>query len=118
MVSTSVGHEEHVSSRSLSQDIYCQQLPAFVYMVTPGIVCLLQHSLYGFKQAPRAWCQQFATEIRQVSFVASASDMSLFVYKEWNKVAYFLLYINDIVLTASSMTLLWHITSLSTLSSP
>jgi hypothetical protein len=30
-----------------------------------------------------------------VSFVASASDMSLFVYKEWDKVAYFLLYIDD-----------------------
>jgi len=65
--------------------------------------------LYGLKQAPRAWYQRFASYIRQLGFVASVSDTSLFVYKEGPSIAYLLLYVDDIVLTASSTTLLQHI---------
>jgi hypothetical protein len=43
--------------------------------------------------------------------MATNSDTSLFVYKDGNDIAYLLLYINDIVLTASSSTLLQRITS-------
>ena len=74
----------------------------------PDHVCLLQRSLYGLKQAPRAWYQRFATFIRHLGFTASASDTSLFVYKEGDRVAY-LLYVDDIILTASSTDLLHHI---------
>ena len=65
--------------------------------------------MYGLKQAPRAWYQRFASYIRQLGFVASVSDTSLFVYKEGPSIAYLLLYVDDIVLTASSSTLLQHI---------
>jgi len=63
-------------------------------------------SLYGLKQAPRAWYQRFATYIRQLGFVSSVSDTSLFVYKDGASTAYLLLYVDDIVLTTSSMDLL------------
>jgi hypothetical protein len=69
-------------------------------------VCLLLKSLYGLKQAPRAWYQRFASFIRQLGFTASTSDTSLFVYKEGAGIAYLLLYVDDIILTASSLTLL------------
>jgi len=69
----------------------------------------LQRSLYGLKQAPRAWYQRFATFIRHLGFTASASDIFLFVYKEGDRVAYLLLYVDDIILTASSTDLLHHI---------
>ena len=78
----------------------------FVDPVFPDHVCLLQRSLYGLKQAPRAWYQRFATYIRQLGFVASASDTSLFIYKDGTSMAYLLLYVDDIVLTASSMAFL------------
>ena len=42
-------------------------------------------------------------------FVASVSDTSLFVYKEGPSIAYLLLYVDDIVLSVSSTTLLQHI---------
>jgi len=70
---------------------------------------LLQRSLYGLKQAPRAWYQRFATYIRQLGFTPWASDVSLFVYKEGGCLAYLLLYIDDIILTASSPALLQRI---------
>ena len=66
--------------------------------------------MYGLKQAPRAWYQRFANYIRTLGFVASVTDTSLFVYKEGGQVAYLLLYVDDIVLTASSTDLLHRIT--------
>ena len=90
----------------LHETVYCQQPPGFVDPARPDAVCLLQRSLYGLKQAPRAWHQRFATYVRQLGFVASATDTSLFVYTEGGASAYLLLYVDDIVLTASSDALL------------
>jgi len=61
------------------------QPPGFVDPALPDHVCLLQKSLYGLKQAP------------------------LFVYKDGASIAYLLLYVDDIVLTASSCALLHNI---------
>ncbi|WVZ51462.1 LOW QUALITY PROTEIN: hypothetical protein U9M48_002608, partial [Paspalum notatum var. saurae] len=90
----------------LDKTVYCQQPPGCVDPSAPDHVCLLQKSLYGLKQAPRAWYQRFATYIRRLGFVPAVSDTSLFVYKEGTGIAYLLLYVDDIVLTASSSTLL------------
>ena len=78
----------------------------------PDHVCFLQKSLYGLKQAPRAWYQRFASFVQQSGFTASTSDTSLFVHKAGADIAYFLLYIDDIILTASSTALLRRITEL------
>lgn len=58
------------------------------------------------KQAPHAWFQCFANHIATAGFVATMSDSSLFVYKNGDDIAYLLLYVDDIVLTASSTPLL------------
>ena len=86
--------------------VYCQQPPGFVDPALPDHVCLLQKSFYGLKQAPRAWYQRFATYIKQLGFAASVSNTSLFIYKDGAHIAYLLLYVDDIVLTASSTSLL------------
>jgi hypothetical protein len=91
---------------NLDETVYCQQPPGFIDPSHPDYVCLLQKSLYGLKQAPRAWYQWFATYIRQLGFVLSVSNTSLFVYKDGSSIAYLLLYVDDIVLTASSTKLL------------
>jgi len=95
----------------LEEIVYSQQPPGFVDPAHPDHVCLLQRSLYGLKQAPRAWYQRFATYLRQLGFVASATDTSLFVLKEGGATAYLLVYVDDIILTASSSDLLRRITA-------
>jgi hypothetical protein len=90
----------------LDETVYCQQPSGFVDPSAPDHVCLLQKSLYGLKRAPRAWYQRFTTYIRHLGFVPAVFDTSLFVYKEGTATAYLLLYVDDIVLTASSSTLL------------
>ncbi|GKA75605.1 ribonuclease H-like domain-containing protein [Tanacetum coccineum] len=66
----------------------------------PDYVCLLHRSLYVLKHASRAWFQRFAAYITRVSFSHSCSDSYLLIYRP--DTAYLLLYIDDIVLTASS----------------
>ena len=78
------------------------QPPGFVNPSSPTHVCLLQKSLYGLKQAPRAWFQRFASFLLRIGFVASQSDSSLFIYGRGTLVAYLILYVDDIILTAST----------------
>ena len=93
----------------LDETVYCEQPSGFVDPAAPDSVCLLQKSLYGLKQAPRAWNQRFTTFIRSIGFTPSKSDASLFVYKVGDALAYLLLYVDDIIVTASSPTLLQHV---------
>ena len=77
----------------------------------PDMVCRLNKSLYGRKQAPRAWYSRFATFLLTLEFTEAKSDTSLFVYRRGDEAAYLLLYVDDIVLTASSQQLLQSVIS-------
>jgi hypothetical protein len=70
------------------------------------MVCRLNRSLYGLKQAPRAWNHRFAAFLQSLEFVEAKSDTSLFIFHHGAETAYLLLYVDDIVLTASSESLL------------
>jgi len=70
------------------------------------MVCRLNKSLYGLKQAPRACYCRFASYLLSLGFAEARSDTSLFIYHQGSDVAYLLLYVDDIVLTASSSALL------------
>ncbi|GKB52101.1 ribonuclease H-like domain-containing protein [Tanacetum coccineum] len=69
----------------LSETVYMHKPPGFVDSSHPDCVCHLQRPLYALKQAPRVWFQRFAS---------------------------FVTHIDDIILTASSATLLQHIIAL------
>ncbi|GJX22303.1 ribonuclease H-like domain-containing protein [Tanacetum coccineum] len=90
----------------LTETVYMYQPPGFVDSRFPHHVCRLQRSLYGLKQAPRAWFQRFAGYALRVGFTSSRCDSSLFIYQHGTEVAYLLIYVDDIVLTASSTALL------------
>jgi hypothetical protein len=83
---------------TLRETVYCTQPVGFV-----------DKSLYGLKQAPRAWYSRFATLCSQ-GFVEAKSDTSLFILRRGSGTTY-LLYVDDIVLTASSPELLRRIIS-------
>jgi hypothetical protein len=68
--------------------------------------------LYGLKQAPRAWHQRFSSFVQQSGFTVSTSDPSLFVFKQGTNITYLLLYVDDIILTASSTALLRRLSQL------
>ncbi|XP_071740841.1 uncharacterized mitochondrial protein AtMg00810-like [Rutidosis leptorrhynchoides] len=90
----------------LTDTVYMHQPPGFHDPTKPGYVCYLRKSLYGLKQAPRVWFHRFAQYALRVGFQHSRCDSSLFIYRHGTHVAYLLLYVDDIVLTASSNSLL------------
>nr|GFC39005.1 ribonuclease H-like domain-containing protein [Tanacetum cinerariifolium] len=94
---------------NLSETVYMHQPPGFTDPQHPNHVCLLQRSLYGLKQAPRAWFQRFAGYAIRAAFYNSRCDTSLFIYRQGSQVAYLLIYVDDIILTASFAALLQQI---------
>jgi hypothetical protein len=58
--------------------------------------------LYGLKQAPHAWYSRFTTYLTSLGFI----DTSLFISRRGTDTVYLLLYVDDIILTASSTELL------------
>jgi hypothetical protein len=91
---------------TLSETVYCSQPTGFINPGHPDLVCQLHKSLYGLKQAPRAWYHCFASYLVSLSFVETKLDTMLFVYHHGTDVAYLVLYVDDIILTASSPQLL------------
>jgi hypothetical protein len=91
---------------TLTETVYCSQPAGFVDSSRPDLVCRLNKSLYGLKQVPRAWYSRFATFLVSLGFTECKSDTSLFVYRRGTEAAYLLLYVDDIILTASSQPLL------------
>lgn len=96
---------------NLTETVYCSQPAGFVNASFPNHVCKLNKSLYGLKQAPRTWFLRFTTFLHTLGFKQSKSDSSLFILHTPTSAAYLLLYVDDIILTASSTTLLHTIIS-------
>jgi hypothetical protein len=91
---------------TLTETVYCSQPTGFVAAANLDLVCRLNRSLYGLKQAPRAWYSRFATYLASIDFVQAKSDTSLFISQRGEDIIYLLLYVDDIVLTASNVDLL------------
>ena len=95
----------------LDEQVYARQPAGFVDSSAPTSVCRLSKSLYGLKQAPRAWYMRLATFLGTMGFKPTQSDSSLFVLRSGKESVYLLLYVDDIVLTASSNDILRRVIS-------
>ncbi|GJZ29747.1 ribonuclease H-like domain-containing protein, partial [Tanacetum coccineum] len=93
----------------LSESVYMHQPPGFWDSVHPGYVCLLQRSLYGLKQPSELGFSALHLILLGLVFSHSRYDSSLFIYRQGTDIAYLLLYVDDIVLTTSSKSLLQQI---------
>jgi hypothetical protein len=94
---------------NLPKCVYAQQPSGFVSDSHLNFVCKLNKSLYGFKQAPRTWFLRFTAFLAKLGFRGSKSDTSLFLPRHGSSTTYLLLYVDDIILTVSSMQLLQQI---------
>jgi hypothetical protein len=87
---------------TLRKTIFCSQPTGFADPAHPDLVCRMHKSLYGLKQAPRAWYSRFATYLLSLGFVEAKADTSLFIFRRGADTVYLLLYVDDIILTAST----------------
>lgn len=89
----------------LHETIYMQQPPGFSSQ-DKSLVCKLDKALYGLKQAPRQWFERLQSTLLQFGFHTSQCDPSLFIYKKDKNVVYLLVYVDDIIITGSSNSLI------------
>lgn len=83
-----------------------KQPPGFVGLDQPFYVCKLQNSLYGLKQALRAWFAKLSDKLLLLGFTCSVSNSSLFVLRRSFACVFVLVYVDDSIVTESDFTLI------------
>ena len=78
----------------------------------PNLICRLQHSLYGLKQASRQWFTRLYSFLISHDFRQSSADHSLFLHFHNNDITVVLVYVDDIILAGNNLDTIAHITKL------
>ncbi|PKU69888.1 Retrovirus-related Pol polyprotein from transposon TNT 1-94 [Dendrobium catenatum] len=89
---------------NLTHTVHMKQPPGFLDAQHPNHVCRLKKALYGLKQYPREWFATLSGHLITLGFKLSSSDTSLFIFHNHNIIMYFLVYVDDIILTGNSPT--------------
>lgn len=84
----------------LEEEVYMQIPPGLESSSTANMVCRLRKSLYGLRQAPRAWFDRLTRVVKKDGFNQCQSNHTMFVkHSMEEKVALFIVYVDDIVIT-------------------
>jgi hypothetical protein len=83
----------------LSEDIYMEQPPGFIQ--DSSLVCRLKKSLYGLKQASRAWYAKMDSYLLSQNFVRCKYDPNVYMLRTIDSLLILVLYVDDILITGS-----------------
>ena len=92
----------------LEETIYMQQ-PRGYEEGSTNTVCLLKKSLYGLRQAPRAWHTRLKQELEHMGFTASEADPGLYTAHFKHTSIYLLVYVEDILIAAKTHGAIDHV---------
>jgi hypothetical protein len=81
----------------LSEEVYMEQPYGFKFSNNPDLVCNLKKSLYGLKEAPRAWYHRLDTYLKDKGFKRGTTDNNLYIKIEDNDFLIVLFYVDDII---------------------
>jgi hypothetical protein len=84
----------------LSEEIYMEQPQGF--MQDSSLVYRLNKSLYGLKQALRAWYAKMDSYILSQNFVRCKSDLNVYMLRTTNSLLLLVLYADDFLITGCS----------------
>lgn len=98
-------------------DVKCAFLNGFlneeIYMNQPEefndgtrMVCKLNKSLYGLKQASRMWNERFHGFMSKIGFNRCLSDHCLYIKSKDNMTCYILLYVDDLLIISDDLKLI------------
>ena len=75
------------------------------------LVCKINKSLYGLKQSPKMWYQNFDTYIPRLGFVRSKDDHYVYSKQVGNHFIYVVLYVDDMLLVGNNMDVIKEVKS-------
>lgn len=86
----------------LEEEVY-MEIPPGLHIKGENMVCKLHKSIYGLKQASRAWFQKLNKVITHAGFVQSQADYSLFTHSNGDLFTAILIYVDDILVTGTNV---------------
>ena len=99
-------HQMDVKTAFLNGDLdvklYMMQPEGFIVEGQEEMVCELRKSLYGLKQAGRAWFEKINAALIQMDFTPLDSDHCVYV-RHGDGVMYIVLYVDDLLLIGSAL---------------
>nr|CAN62159.1 hypothetical protein VITISV_041771 [Vitis vinifera] len=88
----------------INEDVYVEQPPGFQSFNFPNHVFRLKKTLYGFKQAPRAWYERLSKFLLKNGFKMGKIDTTLFIKTKENDMLLVQIYVDDIIFGATNTT--------------
>lgn len=85
---------------NLNEEIYMKQPEGFA---KGNLVCKLNKSLYGLKQASRMWNERFHTFVTKLGFRRSEYDYCFYIDESKQAKMYILLYVDDLLLVGNDL---------------
>ncbi|GJX49942.1 retrovirus-related pol polyprotein from transposon TNT 1-94 [Tanacetum coccineum] len=87
---------------NLREEVYVSQSNGFMDLDNLNHVYKLKKALYGLKQALRAWYDMLSSFLISQDFSKGSVDPTLFIHKEGKELLLVQVYVNDIILFAST----------------
>ena len=100
---TSIDIRQAYLQASLTTDIYMQVPPGLPTTVDGDpVVCKLNRSLYGLKQAGREWATLLTSFLLEYGFVRSTIDTCMYVLRRARALLYVLVWVDDCIIADNS----------------
>jgi hypothetical protein len=96
----------------LQEEVYLDQPPGYEDMSHPDYVCRLHKTLYGLKQALRAWHDKIAEYLVTIGFRMSDAYHSLYVRKSHEGIVVITIYVDDLIVGGDDEKEVEHVKSL------
>nr|KYP73865.1 Retrovirus-related Pol polyprotein from transposon TNT 1-94 [Cajanus cajan] len=91
---------------NLEENVYMDQLVGFIEEGKEHMVCKLNKSIYGLKQASRQWYIKFNDTIMSFGFKENTVDLCIYLKVSGRKFIFLILYVDDILLATNDLGLL------------
>ncbi|MED6131213.1 hypothetical protein PIB30_117115 [Stylosanthes scabra] len=92
----------------LNEIVYMKPPPG-LHLPEPGLICKLDHSLYGLKQASRQWNLKLANSLIDIGYTQCKHDYNMFTKQSSTGFTVLLVYIDDLVLAGNNLAEINHV---------
>lgn len=113
ILAIAVHHDYHIHQMDVKCAFLNGHLNEEIYMTQPegfengtNMVCKLNKSLYGLKQASRMWNERFNEFMLKIGFARCLNDHCLYIKKSNDIICYILLYVDDLLIVSGDMKLI------------
>ena len=90
----------------LEEEIYMKQPEGFVNKGEEKLVCKLNKSIYGLKQASRQWYLRFDEVMQSHGFIENSEDECIYVKTSGRHFTILVLYVDDILIAGTNLSIL------------